>query len=61
MQTAQHCNRCRVYLHPAAAKSKASIEAIQRTTGLLIITSPKQRHAQLTHADDMTPFGGDAA
>lgn len=61
MQTAQHCNRCPVYLHPAAAKSKASIEAIQRRTGLLIITSPKQRHAQFQQADDTNPWGPDAA
>lgn len=61
MQTAQHNNRCRIFLHPAAATSKASIEAIQRRTGLLIITSPKQRNAQLAQADDMGPWGGDAA
>jgi hypothetical protein len=61
MQTTEHNKRCQVYLHPAAATSKASIEAIQRRTGLLIITSLKQRQAQLNHADSSAPWGGDAA
>jgi len=61
MQITQHLKSCPVYLHPAAATSRASIEAIQRRTGLLIITTPKQRHAQLNQAEDSTPWGGDAA
>jgi hypothetical protein len=61
MQTTQQANRCRVFLHPAAATSKASIEAIQHRTGLLIITTPKKRHAQLNQVGDSLPWGGDAA
>jgi len=68
MQTTQHSNtRCPVYLHPAACSSRAAVEAIQRRTGLLVITAPKGRTEAIqafntTAADDShSPFGGDAA
>jgi hypothetical protein len=64
MQTTQHSNtRCPVYLHPAAATSRAAVIAIQQTTGLLVITNArsKTRTAQLIDATDTSPWGGDAA
>ena len=69
MQTPQHRNtRCPVYLHPAACSSRAAVEAIQSSTGLLVIANPKGRTATVTPFDaanvahDITwPFGGDAA
>lgn len=66
MQTTQHNNtRCRVYLHPSACSNRASVEAIQRRTGLLVITPPKGRTAAMSPNDTPTestwPFGGDAA
>ncbi|WDH24087.1 hypothetical protein [Pseudomonas chlororaphis] len=61
--TTQHSNtRCPVYLHPAACTSPAAVEAIQRQTGLLVITS--SRRSAITApkpAGDSGPFGGDAA
>lgn len=65
MQISQHSNtRCPIYLHPAACSSRAAIEAIQRRTGLLVITTPKGRTEAMkpSAADDShSPFGGDAA
>jgi hypothetical protein len=68
MQTTQHINtRCPVYLHPSMCSSRATVEAIQLRTGLLVITTPKGRTAAIKPADiaasdDSTwPFGGDAA
>ncbi|PMV85520.1 MULTISPECIES: hypothetical protein [unclassified Pseudomonas] len=66
MQTTQHSNtRCPVYLHPSACSSRAAVEAIQRQTGLLVITTPKGRTAVVeptsTASDCSWPFGGDAA
>jgi hypothetical protein len=66
MQTTQHSNtRCPVYLHPSACSSRAAVEAIQRRTGLLVITTPKGRTAAIestsTAADSSRPYGGDAA
>lgn len=68
MQTTQHSNpRCPVYLHPSACSSRAAVEAIQRRTGLLVITSSKGRTEAIkplntVAADDSSrPFGGDAA
>lgn len=62
MPNAQHCNRCPVYLHPAAAKSPALIEAIQRETGLLVIANLKRPPVLRSRAQaDQGPWGGDAA
>jgi len=66
MQTTQHSNtRCPVYLHPSACSSRSTVEAIQRQTGLLVITTPKGRPAAVdpinATADSPGPFGGDAA
>lgn len=68
MQTSQHSNtRCPVYLHPYACSSRAAVEAIQRRTGLVVITNPKGRTEaikplNIATADDSSwPFGGDAA
>jgi len=66
MQTTQHSNtRCPVYLHPSACSSRAAVEAIQRQTGLLVITTPKGRTAAVEPTGPSTdaswPFGGDAA
>lgn len=68
MQTTQHSNtRCPVFLHPAACSSRASVEAIQRRTGLLLITTPKGRTAAVPSRnveasdDSFSPFGGDEA
>lgn len=68
MQTTQHSNtRCPVYLHPSACSSRAAVEAIQRKTGLLVITSPKGRIEAVNLFDivavdnNSRPFGGDAA
>lgn len=66
MQTKQHANRCPVYLHPAACTSPRAVAAIQRRTGLLVITNAKGRaeaiKAFASHPDaNSTPFGGDAA
>lgn len=64
MQKAQHSNRCRLYLHPAAAKSQASVEAIQRKTGPLVILNTKREPLgtlrDVTWTDE-GPWGGDAA
>lgn len=68
MQTAQHCTtRCPIYLHPSACSSRAAVEAIQRRTGLLVITSRKGRTEAIKPLDtaatddSSSPFGGDAA
>jgi hypothetical protein len=66
MQTTQHSNtRCPVYLHPSACSSRAAVEAIQRQTGLLVITTPKGRTEAVSPTsaatDNSRPFGGDAA
>lgn len=64
MQTTQHSNtRCPVYLHPAAATSRAAVIAIQQTTGLLVITNTrsKTRSAHLVDNTETSPWGGDAA
>ena len=68
MQTTQHSTtRCPVYLHPSACSSRAAVEAIQRRTGLLVITSPKGRTEAIkplntAASDDSSwPFGGDVA
>ncbi len=68
MQTTQHSTaRCPVYLHPSACSSRAAVEAIQRRTGLMVITSRKGRTEAIkplnTAAtdDSSSPFGGDAA
>ncbi|WP_296258489.1 MULTISPECIES: hypothetical protein [unclassified Pseudomonas] len=64
MPNTQHSNRCRVYLHPTAAKSQASVEAIQRKTGLLVILNTKREPigtlSDVTWPDE-SPWGGDAA
>ncbi|MCP1646971.1 hypothetical protein [Pseudomonas nitroreducens] len=66
MQTAQHANKapCLVLLHPAAATSRAAVEAIQAKTGLLVIvtTSRCARLAKPNHSDetDLGPWGGAA-
>ncbi|QIE86971.1 hypothetical protein [Pseudomonas nitroreducens] len=69
MQSAQHKPkaRCPVYLHPAAATSRATVEAIQAETGLLVIVGTSQRAclyqprpvAPSTEADS-GPWGGAA-
>lgn len=66
MQNTQHnTTRCPIYLHPSACSSRAAVEAIQRQTGLLVITTPKGRTAAVkstsTATDNSWPFGGDAA
>lgn len=64
MQTTQHSNtRCPVYLHPAAATSRAAVIAIQQNTGLLVITNTRTQHrsAQLIGTTETSPWGGDAA
>jgi hypothetical protein len=63
MHTTQHNTRCPVYLHPAAATSPASIEAIQRQTGLVVIINVKRPAARAvtTPDHDGNPWGGDAA
>ena len=68
MQTSQQSNiRCPVYLHPAACSSRAAVENIQRSTGLLVITTSKGRTEAIqafntnTTDDNPSPFGGDAA
>jgi hypothetical protein len=68
MQTTQHSNtRCPVYLHPSACSSRAAVEAIQRRTGLLVITTAKGRTEAVKPFDNAAaedtswPFGGDAA
>jgi DTW domain-containing protein YfiP len=68
MQTTQHSNtRCPAYLHPSACNCRASVEAIQSRTGLLVITTSKGRTEAIKPlntavADDSSsPFGGDAA
>lgn len=67
MQTTQHSStRCPVYLHPTACTSPAAVEAIQRDTGLLVITNLNSRPiaAQPAHpvaSDNFGPWGGDAA
>jgi hypothetical protein len=68
MQTTQHSNpRCPVYLHPSACSSRAAVEAIQRRTGLLVITNLKNSPtankpvAEAALDDSTCPFGGDAA
>ncbi len=57
MQTPKRSTGCQVYLHPAATNPRA-IEAIQRTTGLIVIVSTKRRAALTVPT---SPFGGDAA
>jgi hypothetical protein len=66
MQTAQHANKapCLVLLHPAAATSRAAVEAIQAKTGLLVIvtTSRCARLAKPIAAEqaETGPWGGAA-
>lgn len=66
MQTAQHANKapCLVLLHPAAATSRAAVEAIQAKTGLLVIVTTS-RCARLTkpitvEQTETGPWGGAA-
>lgn len=59
MQTSQLKKSCPVYLHPAATNPR-TVEAIQRTTGLVVIVNTKHR-ATLTAATSHQPWGGDAA
>jgi hypothetical protein len=64
MQTTQHNDtRCPVYLHPTACSSRAAVEAIQRRTGLLVITTKGHTEAiqALTNAAAFSTFEGDAA
>lgn len=64
MQTTQHSNtRCQVFLHPAAATSRAAVIAIQQSTGMLVITNTrtKPRTVQLIDTYETSPWGGDAA
>lgn len=68
MQTTQHGNtRCPIYLHPAACSSPAAVEAIQRRTGLLVITTPKGHTKAIQPVntavtdENGSPFGGSAA
>ena len=63
MQLTQHSTtRCRIYVHPAACTSRASVEDIQRSTGLLVIINNPQRIALTTkHAETLALLGGDAA
>lgn len=66
MQTTQHSNtRCPVYLHPAAITSPAAVEAIQHSTGLLVIVNIGRPATALparpVATDDFGPWGGDAA
>jgi len=65
MPNAQHrTTRCPVYLHPAACTSPATVEAIQKHTGLLVIVTPGARLVSakaVTATVDLGPFGGDAA
>ena len=64
MNSTQHSNtRCPVYLHPAAATSRAAVTAIQQATGLLVITNTRTRSraAQLIGTTETSPWGGDAA
>ena len=67
MRTTQHSDtRCPVYLHPSACSSRAAVEAIQRQTGLLVITTSKGRTAAAeptgtAAVESSLPFGGDAA
>lgn len=57
--------RCPVYLHPTAALSPATVERLQRRTGLLVIAN--QGRATIASppavviADNQGPWGGDAA
>lgn len=66
MQTTQHSNTlCPVYLHPTAATSPATVERLQRRTGLLVIAN-RGRAAiacppAIVIADNQGPRGGDAA
>ena len=63
MHMTQHnVARCRIYLHPTACTSRASIEAIQRRTGLLVIITTKERIALVAQpAQTTSSFGGTAA
>jgi len=40
MPTAQHKERCKVYLHPTTCTRPPIIEAFQRLTGLQLFVSP---------------------
>ncbi|SDH49009.1 hypothetical protein SAMN05216272_101772 [Pseudomonas panipatensis] len=69
MQSTQHMPkaRCPVYLHPAAATSRESVEAIQARTGLLVIVGTSQRASLIQprpvdHSTDADsgPWGGAA-
>lgn len=66
MQTTQHSlTRCPVYLHPAACTSPKAVEAIQNRTGLLVIVNTGRTAptlpARSVSADEVDPWGGDAA
>lgn len=67
MQTTQHSTTgCPVYLHPAAFPSPAAVQAIQRNTGLLVITNLNSRPLAAPPprpvvSDDFGPWGGAAA
>ena len=64
MQTTQRNTRCPVYLHPAAASNRESIDTIHRQTGLLLIIQPKSSAVKAVPApavDGFGPWGGDAA
>ncbi|WP_414920558.1 hypothetical protein [Pseudomonas sp. IT-P218] len=68
MKSKQHSSTCcPVYLHPSACSSPAAVEAIERKTGLLVITSPKGRIEAVKSLGNVAvdissrPFGGDAA
>lgn len=66
MQTTQHSNTlCPVYLHPTAATSPATVERIQRHTGLLVIANRGRATIAcppaIVIADNQGPWGGDAA
>ncbi|ATR82127.1 hypothetical protein CS390_05920 [Pseudomonas sp. HLS-6] len=60
MPHAQHTH-CKIYLHPSICSSRSAVDAIQRRTGLLVITNPKG-HAQAVPASALSnPFGGAVA
>ena len=57
--------RCPVYLHPKAAISPATVERLQRRTGLLVIVNRGRATIDcppaIVIADNQGPWGGDAA
>ncbi|MCQ9422701.1 hypothetical protein NRB16_04035 [Pseudomonas sp. LJDD11] len=58
MHTSTTRNKCQVFIHPAAA-NPLTIAAIQASTGLVVLVSPKRRTAVAAPATN--PWGGDAA